>query len=237
MRARAKILAVVPARGGSKGIPKKNLARVAGISLVGRVAQLIQSLSEITHAVVSTDSDEIATEAEKHGLLAPFRRPKELSGDRIGDLDVLVHAIEQSEAHFHETFDYVLMLQPTCPLRTVAHVRAAITEIISRKAQALWTVSPVDLHFHPWKQLLIQDGVLEYFDQKNGAGIIARQQLQSTFFRNGAAYIWQRDVLLKERAILPVGSHALVIHDPMISIDTPDDLRQCEAILGITRQS
>ena len=92
-----RILAVVPARGGSKGVPLKNLRKVCGRSLIAWVGDVIQQVACIDRAVVSTDHEGIASEAEKSGIDAPFRRPVELSGDRIGDVDVLQHAFTTME--------------------------------------------------------------------------------------------------------------------------------------------
>ena len=122
MRSGKRILIVVPARGGSKGVALKNLRPVARVPLVARVGQLVGGLPWIDRAVVSTDHDEIAAVAEQSGLAAPFRRPAELSGDRIGDVEVLVHALESCELHDATSDGVVVMLQPTWPLRTAQHV-------------------------------------------------------------------------------------------------------------------
>ena len=112
-----RVLAVVPARSGSKGIPDKNLKSVGGIPLVARVGEVLKALPEVDRAVVSTDSDGIAAVAEAAGIAAPFRRPDAISGDTIGDLDVLTHALQATEASDGTIYDVVLMLQPTSPLR------------------------------------------------------------------------------------------------------------------------
>ena len=97
MIAGKRILIVVPARGGSQGLPLKNLCKVGGMTLVAWTARVIKSLPWVDRAVVSTDYEEIAAEAESAGLAAPFRRPRAISGDRIGDTDVLIHALQEME--------------------------------------------------------------------------------------------------------------------------------------------
>ena len=119
-----RVLVVVPARGGSKGVPRKNLRAVGGISLVARVGHLVAELEFVDRAVVSTDDDEIAAVAEDAGLAAPFRRPEALAGDRIGDLDVLTHALATMEQQDGVEYDVVVMLQPTSPLRRADPVEA-----------------------------------------------------------------------------------------------------------------
>jgi CMP-N-acetylneuraminic acid synthetase len=127
-----RILVVVPARGGSKGIPMKNLRSVGGVPMVARVGAVLRKLPMIDRAVVSTDHEEIARVAESAGIAAPFRRPPELSGDRIGDLDVLSHALLEMEAQDKVVYDIVVMLQPTSPLRQPNHVRAAVSMLVEK---------------------------------------------------------------------------------------------------------
>jgi len=128
---RRTILAVVPARGGSKGIPLKNLRTVGGRPLVARVGDVARAVPEIDRAVVSTDHPEIAKVAKEAGLDAPFLRPGAIAGDRIGDLDVLIHALEATEAIDGRRYDIVVMLQPTSPLRTPGQVSAAIRRAVA----------------------------------------------------------------------------------------------------------
>ena len=159
-----RVLAVVPARGGSKGIPLKNLRHVAGRSLVAHAAGIAAAVDEIDRRVVSTDHEGIATEAEAHGLAAPFRRPEALSGDRVGDWDVLQHALTEMERIDGCIYDIVVMLQPTSPLRTAANVRDTIVKLVDGGHDAVWTVSPTDLKYHPLKQLSVEDGRMQFFD-------------------------------------------------------------------------
>ncbi|HSO46551.1 MAG TPA: acylneuraminate cytidylyltransferase family protein, partial [Rhizobiaceae bacterium] len=168
-----RVLAVVPARGGSKGIRLKNLRTVGGISLVARAAMVASQVAMIDRAVVSTDHEEIASVAEAAGLAAPFRRPEELSGDRIGDWDVLEQALREMEAQDGVTYDIILMLQPTSPGRTADHVEQTLRKLVDGKFDAVWTVSETDSKAHPLKQLVVgPDGVLDYYDPR-GAAIVA----------------------------------------------------------------
>jgi CMP-N-acetylneuraminic acid synthetase len=228
MFAGKRILIVVPARGGSKGLPLKNLCKVGGMTLVARTARLIKSLLWADRAVVSTDHEEIAAEAEVAGLPAPFRRPKALSGDRIGDADVLIHALREMERLDGNSYDVVVMLQPTCPLRQPSHVTATVEMLIANQLDAVWTVSPTDLKFHPLKQLVVSDkGRMTYYDPA-GAHIIARQQLSRLYHRNGAAYAVSRACLLGHNAIIGPRSGAVIIRDTLVNIDTANDLIAAE---------
>jgi len=222
-----RLLAVVPARGGSKGLPGKNLRQICGVPLValaGRVARLV---SEIDRAVVSTDSPEIARVAEQSGLAAPFMRPEALSGDFIGDVDVLTHAIEASEECDGCRYDIVIMLQPTSPLRTADEVRRCLDVFVGNDADSVWSVSPVDRKYHPLKQLAIEGDRLSYYDPV-GPTIIARQQLNDLYIRNGVAYVLSRDCLMEQRSLMGARAFACVTTAPHISIDTAEDLARAE---------
>ena len=130
MIAGQRVLAVVPARGGSKGIPLKNLRPVLGVPMVARIGAVVRSVPAIDRTVVSTDHEEIARVAEAAGISAPFRRPPDISGDRIGDWDVLVHALRETEQLDGVTYDIIAMLQPPSPLRRPEHVHAAIEMLV-----------------------------------------------------------------------------------------------------------
>jgi CMP-N-acetylneuraminic acid synthetase len=224
------ILVVVPARGGSKGIPLKNLRQVAGRSLIAHVGAVIRELPEIDRAVVSTDHTGIAAEAEKAGIAAPFLRPEDLSGDYIGDVDVLGHALLETEAIDRRIYDIILMLQPTSPLRTAEEVSASIRMLVSGDFDSVWTVSPTDSKAHPLKQLTVSDGVLDYY-HPSGANIVARQQMQTVYHRNGVAYAITRSCLLGQRTIKGGRTGALVTEGHHVSIDTEWDLELAELLL------
>ena len=231
MRNGKRILVIVPARGGSKGVKRKNLHALAGRPLVVHTAELVRALPEVDQAVVSTDSEEIAAMCRLAGLAAPFLRPEALSGDRIGDLEVLRQGLEEMERRDQVCYDFVLMLQPTCPLRTAGMVTATLNKAVDEGWDAVWTVSPSDLKYHPLKALAVgPDGGLGYFDPR-GAGIIARQQLVPVYHRNGAAYAISRAALLVHQTILPARTGAMVVEEPLVSIDTLEDFARVEALL------
>ena len=226
-----RILIVVPARGGSKGIPLKNLRKVNGVPLVAAVGKIIKSLSEIDQSVVSTDHEEIAIVAEDAGIAAPFRRPKELSGDRISDIEVLTHALLEMELIDSVTYDIIVMLQPTSPLRKAKHVLDTIKMLVDGAWDAVWTVSETDSKSHPLKQLIVDKNSLNYYDISGGE-IIARQQLKPVYHRNGIAYAITRECLLNKKSIKGDRTGALVIKGEYISIDTEWDLDLVEFILS-----
>ena len=230
MRGGKRILVVVPARGGSKGVPLKNLRCVLGTPLVARVGELVQELPWIDRAVVSTDHPEIAEVARASGLEAPFVRPDSLSGDRIGDLEVLSHALQASDADDGVTYDIVVMLQPTSPLRRAEHVSDCVDKLVSGGFDSVWTLSRSDPKYHPRKQLTLEGDRLDFSDPL-GETVIARQQLSPVYHRNGAAYAITRECLLSQKSILGKNASAVIIDEPMLSIDTLEDFDAVEALL------
>jgi len=226
-----RVLVVVPARGGSKGVRLKNIHPLLGKPLLAHLESIVVALQYVDRWVVSTDHPEIAAVSRKVGIDAPFIRPEALAGDQISDLQVLTHALQTMEQIDGVQYDVVVMLQPTSPLRTASHVDTTIRKLVSEGWDAVWTVSPTDLKYHPLKQLVIgPEGHLDYFDQR-GAAIIARQQLTPVYHRNGAAYAFTRACLLVQQTILGLRTAAVVIDEPMVSIDTLDDFARVEALL------
>lgn len=221
-----KILSVIPARGGSKGVKLKNLRKVCGKELVCKAIEVSLQVQEIDHTVVSTDHDAIAEAATKAGIDVPFRRPDTLSGDSVGDYEVLLHALLESEKIYSTTFDIVLMLQPTSPLRTVANIRDAISMLIESSFDSVWSVSETDSKTHPLKQFRVSDnGDLSYYDIR-GKEIISRQQLDPVFHRNGVVYAIRRSCLMEHGNISGTKCGALVLQgEHHISIDTEWDIQ------------
>lgn len=228
----SRVLAVIPARGGSKGIPKKNIAPVGGKPLISYTTELTQKLQWLDSTVVSTDSEEIAEVATMTPGVEIVWRPEALSGDRVGDHPVLRHALLAREEELGKQYDIVLMLQPTSPLRTSDDIETCITHLHEGNWDAVWSVSETDLAYHPRKQLSLSPGGNLGFVIAGSQAIIARQELEPVFHRNGVCYAFTRDFLTgsnstfsedKTSAIVTPGAH--------ISIDTPEDLLAVEKII------
>jgi CMP-N,N'-diacetyllegionaminic acid synthase len=227
-----RVLAVIPARGGSKGIPKKNIAPVAGKPLISYTTELTQTVAWIDSTVVSTDSEEIAEVASQTPGVEIIWRPEELSGDRIGDHPVLRHALLAREEETGEHYDIVLMLQPTSPLRTAEDIEGCITQLREGDWDAVWSVSETELTYHPRKQLALSpEGKLD-FVIPGGHAIVARQELEPVFHRNGVCYAFARDFLVgSESTYSEAKTSAVVTPGAHISIDTPEDLAAVEKII------
>ena len=226
-----KVLAVVPARGGSKGIPLKNIKKLNGLPLIAYTAKIISELDFVDYSLVSTDSDKIGTISETFNLSFPFKRPPKISGDTVGDWDVLHHALIESERLNETEYDIILMLQPTSPLRLKEDVKGTIAKLIDGDYDAVWSMSIIDFKDHPLKQFNILEEKLQYYDI-NGKDIVARQQLQPLYQKNGAAYAFTRECLVNQKTIKGEKTGAFIIERPMISIDTEFDFNLVEYLLG-----
>ena len=227
-----KILAVVPARGGSKGIPLKNLKIVGDKTLLEWVQKTIAELSYIDLAVVSTDHSMISSHALDIGLEVPFKRPDALSGDFISDFQVLEHALIQCEDIYDSQFDIIVMLQPTSPLRTSGDVDKTIRKLIDEGLDSVWTVSPIDLKYHPFKVLKIdKKGSIDFYSDE-AKDIIARQQLEPAYIRNGVAYTLTRETLLSQKTTKGLKTGAIILEDTHISIDTLSDIQAVEKFMA-----
>jgi CMP-N,N'-diacetyllegionaminic acid synthase len=180
---------------------------------------------------VSTDHPQIAAEAERLGVAVPFLRPENLSGDLVGDLPVLQHAVRTYEDLHKQKVDVILMLQPTCPLRTSKHVTDCIDLLLSSGTDSVWTVTQVSPKYHPLKQLVITGGKMRLSDA-DGSKIVARQQLEPSYIRNGVCYAWRRAPLMEISDFLPLNSQALVISEEIVNIDTAEDLERARSLLS-----
>jgi len=227
-----RVLVVIPARGGSKGIPHKNITPVAGKPLIHYTTELLAELAWIDAAVVSTDDQDIAAEALVAKTADIVWRPEELAGDRIGDMPVLAHALGEAEATAGLSFDVVVMLQPTSPLRSADDVLECVSTLIAGNWDAVWTVSETNLTYHPQKQVkLLPGGSIEFY-LDSGSQIIARQQLESAFHRNGVAYAFTADFVRTADSVFSPGrSSAVVTPGRHISIDRAGDVLAVEQAL------
>ena len=218
------ILAVIPARGGSKGIPRKNLCKVAGLSLVGHAARVVRSLSWLDRAILSTEDEEIAAEGKKHGLTVPFLRPQELAGDNVKSVDLWRQGWLSCEAFYRCHFDLSILLEPTSPLRLPEDIEKTVDVLIGGSYLAAATVSRAPAHFTPHKCLTVDEKGLIGFFLEEGARYSLRQDIPPFYYRNGICYAVTRKALLEHGTILEKDCAAVIIERPVVNIDEPLDL-------------
>lgn len=226
------ILAVITARGGSKGIPGKNIKELGGKPLIAYTIEAAKKSKLITHLIVSTDDEEIAAVAKQWGAEVPFLRPPELAQDITPHLPVMQHAIDFMEKKLNLTFDYVVIFQPTSPFRTVEDIDGTLQKLITSKADSAVSICEVESAAHPMKiKKLEGDRVLPYcLDEPEGA---RRQDLPIAYKRSSAVYAMRRDLIMKDNRLY--GNHIvghIVSRDRSIDIDTPLDWLKAEYLLA-----
>ncbi len=219
-----KILAVIPARGGSKSIPRKNLCQIAGVSLVGHAAEVAKALEWIDRTVLSTDDEEIAREGRTYGLEVPFRRPVELASDTARSHDVWRHAWLTSEAHFREQYNISVLLEPTSPLRRPEDITLTVEALLKSNCDAAATVSRAPAHFTPHKCLTLDENGIIGFYHQNGRQFSLRQKIPAYYFRNGICYALKRSTLLEKGVIIEENCKAVVIERRVVNIDDEHEL-------------
>ncbi|CAL7889495.1 acylneuraminate cytidylyltransferase family protein [Fusobacterium necrophorum] len=223
-----KILAVIPARGGSKGIPKKNILEIEGIPLIAYTLQESQKSKYLDRTIISTDDLKIKEVAEQYGGEVPFLRPVELAQDTSKTIDCIVHAVD-SLKKMGEEYDYVVILQCTSPLRKAWHIDEAIEMIVESKETSLVSVSEVEEH-PILMRTLNQNGTLQ--NLLNVSSTVRRQDFPSFYKVNGAIYIQKLDNNFNLESNLNDGKLAYVMGKKYaIDIDTLLDIYTVEFYL------
>lgn len=226
-----RILGVIPARGGSKGVPHKNIRPLAGKPLIVHTIEAARA-SRLSKVIVSTDDESIAEVARRAGALVPFVRPADLASDSAKSMDVAIHALKTMEAEDAIQYDAVMLLQPTTPFRSVEDINNAIDKLsVNPEADSVISVVDVEGH-HPARMKYIEDGRLvdppfvEAYENQN------RQELRPMFIRNGAVYLTRRETLL-QRSYKGKVSLALIMPGELsINIDTLRDFDLAEWTYG-----
>jgi len=225
---RLSVLAVIPARGGSKGIPNMNLRKVAGRSLIEHAARTAAALSWIDRSVLSTDDAKIAEEGRSCGLDVPFVRPAELAGDRSPAIEAWRHAWLASEEHYGCHFDISLLLQPTTPLRRTEDVERTVRTMIEGGHRAAAAVSRLPGHYAPEKIVRLDaEGCLSLYVEQPSAQT-ARQAFPTYYYRNGICYSATRDAVVRDRDTVERDCVGVLIDEPTANIDEPLELEWAE---------
>jgi CMP-N-acetylneuraminic acid synthetase len=218
------ILAVIPARGGSKSIKGKNLCKIGENSLVAIAAQLVNNLDFVDAKILSTDDLDIAAEGLKCGVDVPFLRSQELSNDEANSVDMWRDAWKRAEEYYNRKFDISLLLEPTSPMRTADDICKTIMTLVSEKVGCVVTVSKTPAHFTPHKTLeLTEANDLSFYIEK-GEQFSLRQRIPNFYHRNGICYAVTREHLLNNGLLLEENTKAVIIDRNVVNIDDPFDL-------------
>ncbi|MEM7644852.1 MAG: acylneuraminate cytidylyltransferase family protein [Pseudomonadota bacterium] len=219
-----RILAVVPARAGSKGVPRKNMAEIGGLSMIARAGRVVAACDWIDGAVLSTDDAAFVEEGRGVGLDVPALRPADLASDTATGVAVWAHAWAEAERTHGARYDLSVYLQPTSPFRTAQHVRDTVDALLAGGHQAATTVSPVPGHYLPQKTLLMDgDGTLSFYAE-DGAQHSNRQSARPCWTRNGLVYAARRAHVVDHGLIVERDCGAVIVDGYVANIDDPEDL-------------
>jgi CMP-N,N'-diacetyllegionaminic acid synthase len=226
------ILGLIPARGGSKGIPGKNLIPLAGKPLLAYTVQAGRASQRLTRLVLSSDDPVIARAGQDLGAEVPFLRPAELAADDTPALPVIQHAVGFLEEQGWRA-DVIVYLQPTSPLRRAVHIDAAVELLLSQGADTVVSVQPVPHQFNPASLMRLEDGRLKPFSPEQ-AHLLRRQDKPEVFARNGPAVLASTHATIMEQGQLygPRTLPLVMAPEESFDIDTPFDLELVAWLLG-----
>jgi len=224
-----KILGIIPARGGSKGIHKKNIVHLSGKPLISYTIEAAQKSKLLTKVIVSTDDQQIADIAKDCGCEVPFIRPDILAGDTVLTFPVLVHAIEYLQRSNNETYDSILLLQPTSPFRSAEDIDNAIN-LLNDEVDCVISVSNVGGN-HPLRMKKIVGGYLVNYSDHNYEDMRPRQSLPEIFIRNGSIYLSKMESFIKNEGFYsPLTKPYVMSCERSVNIDTYIDLMVAQEI-------
>jgi len=225
------ILAIIPARGGSKGIPKKNLVPLLERPLIHYSIHAAKESTEITDILFSSEDEEIIKSARECGLQVIYRRPDILAEDHTPTWETTLHGLDWFEKTKGELPEMLVLLQPTCPLRTSSDIDKAIHQFRKSKSHSL--VSVHEMAELPYECLRVCNQTWSFLDNPN-TKVTRRQDYKSTcYYINGAIYIVTPEFLRKQKEFVKEGQSDLFVMDPKhgIDIDTMLELKFAEFIL------
>ena len=226
-----KILAIIPARGGSKGVPGKNIKMLGGKPLLAYTTEIALQSKYLTKVMLSSDDDQIIAVAKSLGVQVPFVRPSSLAEDNIPTIDVILHALQWYKNQ-NIFFDAVCLLQVTSPYRTVDFVDKAIEKFMESACDSLVSVQQVPSEYNPhWTFEENQEGNLKIATGEENI-IPRRQELPKAYHRDGSIYLTKTDVLLEQNSLYGK-STAFIESAPefYVNIDTAADWEQAEQLL------
>jgi len=225
-----KTLALIPARGGSKRLPGKNILDLAGYPVIAWTIKAALSVMQIDRVVVSTDNDEIMAVSKYYGADLPFIRPKEIANDKATSFSVVLHALDKLK-ELGDNYEYVILLQPTSPLRTTQHIEESIRKLIKMQCDAVVSIVECD-HSPLWSNTISHDLDMSNFiseDVKNKRS----QDLDKYYRVNGAIYLCKVERLLEEKTFfLKDKIYGYIMErESSVDIDTLFDLNLAKLLM------
>jgi CMP-N,N'-diacetyllegionaminic acid synthase len=226
------VLGLITARGGSKGLPQKNIKPLVGKPLIAWTIETALQSRRLSRVMVSTDDEEIAQVARAWGAEVPFMRPDTLAQDDSSHISVVTHVIGWLEEHQRSAPDYIMLLQPTSPLRTVEDIDKAICIAQERAAVAVVSVCAIDRHPYLCKRILTDGTLTDFVSVPTDLTYLRHQDLPPAYTLNGAIYLNRRESLLRDRTFVPPGTVAYIMPpERSLDIDTPWDFYLAELVV------
>lgn len=221
------ILGIIPARGGSKSIPRKNIKLFLGKPLIAWAIETLKQSGAVSRVIVSTDDLEIAEVAKKYGAEVPFMRPADIAQDFTPTLPVLQHAVSWLRENEGYAPDYVLLLEPTSPSKRPFHVRDVVKMLVQSEVDSVISVAEVPGVFSPhWQIKVADEGRTEIFTGESFKKVIRRRQdLPKTYYRNSSIYAFRPELLFSDDPSFYGEDVRAYITDSKYAfdIDTPED--------------
>jgi CMP-N,N'-diacetyllegionaminic acid synthase len=223
-----RVLGLIPARGGSKGVPRKNIRSLGGRPLLQWTAEAALASRTLSKVVLSTEDDAIASVGRDCGLTVPFRRPVELAEDDTPTLDVIQHAVRALD-DLGDRFDAVCLLQPTSPFRKTSDIDACVDLFLASDADAVLSVHRVPQEYNPhWVYFRLPDGSLRLSTGETEP-VSRRQLLPPAFHRDGSLYVTRRHVIMDLNSLYGTRVLAYESSGTAINIDSEADWERAEA--------
>jgi CMP-N,N'-diacetyllegionaminic acid synthase len=236
MRNGWRIVAIVPARGGSKGLPGKNIRQLVGKPLIAWSIDAGIKAPSLDSIVVSTDDEAIAEEARRAGARVPFLRPKELASDTASSIDVILHVLD-CLADSGEHYDVVVLLEPTSPLRDSSDIEAALDMMVRKNARAVVSVCRAETTHPAFMYRKSEHDRLQPFLERQPTGL-RRQDIEPVYFLEGTVYASLIEVLRERRSFYHDDTVAYEVAKwKSLEIDDLDDFLMVEALLQHKRRA
>ena len=229
-----KILAFLPARGGSKGIPNKNLVDLANRPLIKYTLDIISGLGNEVEYFISTDSDAIASYCIKQGFEVPYMRPKELAKDNSLIFEAIINSLDWLKINKKYEPDALLLLQPTSPIRKLKNIKNAIEQFKTQHLSSLVAVSKMSEH--PYECIQLDSKGWEYLREPKNK-VTCRQEYEDNFyFIDGNFYISTLSFLLENKSFINKGETKFFEVERTVDVDEPEDLLLAESLIRSVKE-
>ena len=235
-----RLLAIIPARGGSKRLPGKNTLKLAGKPMIAWSIEAALESKFIDKVIVTTEDEDIVNIAREFGAEVPFIRPNELASDSASSIDTVIHAIQALKDLYDDSYEYIILLQPTSPFRTSQHIDEAVGLLMDRNADGIVSICEADnvkMKINPFPVSMDENGKI--YEKSDHSPTNKRnlhlnvKEFDKEYRINGAIYLCKTSILTKELTFFHESSYAYVM-DPSesIDIDYDYDYKKCELIIN-----